>query len=279
MTMPENTPGGPPWGPPPGFTAPYPPAQQARNGLGVAALIVGIAGVVFGLIPILFWISGLLGILALIFGLIGHSRARQGLATNKGMALAGTILGGVSLLMAVAGVIITVMVVKDATEEIKKEIDKVEASAAAPDSSDSSGGESSAPKAPELKLGDTYTYKDGVKVTVSKPSAYEPDEFAVGHKKGNKAVQLTITIVNGSNEQIDITTALPDVRDANGAEAEQVFDGSNATTMFNGKLLPGKQAVAKFIWSLPADAATSMELQMEPELFKYETAIWSGPVR
>lgn len=40
-----------------------------------------------------------LGILALIFGIIGRGRAKRGEATNGGMALAGIILGSVSIVI------------------------------------------------------------------------------------------------------------------------------------------------------------------------------------
>ncbi|MEU6486444.1 DUF4190 domain-containing protein [Streptomyces sp. NPDC046887] len=69
-------------------------APAPSNGMGVAALVLGIIGVV------LFCAWGLgviLGILALIFGLIGRRKARRGEADNGGMALAGVILGSVAI--------------------------------------------------------------------------------------------------------------------------------------------------------------------------------------
>jgi hypothetical protein len=55
-----------------------------RNGMGTAALVLGILSFLCG------WI---LGLLAIIFGAIGIARANRGEATNKGMAVAGLILG------------------------------------------------------------------------------------------------------------------------------------------------------------------------------------------
>ncbi|MGI5170323.1 DUF4190 domain-containing protein [Spirillospora sp. CA-253888] len=106
--------GAAPWGPPSGPRGPFPPPRQAGNGngLGVAALVLGVVGVVLGLVPFLFWLSGTFGVLALVFGLIGHSRAGKGQATNKGMALAGNILGGLALVLAIIGVVLTVMFVE-----------------------------------------------------------------------------------------------------------------------------------------------------------------------
>lgn len=61
-----------------------------RNGLGTAAMVLGIIGVVFCWIPFTGWA---LNILAIIFGAIGRKRAVDGLATNRSSAVAGLVLG------------------------------------------------------------------------------------------------------------------------------------------------------------------------------------------
>ncbi|WP_107484340.1 DUF4190 domain-containing protein, partial [Streptomyces reticuliscabiei] len=102
-------------GPGPGYPAPpmygggpgygwAPMGPQPMNGLGTASLVVGIASaVLFCLWPL----AIILGILAVVFGLISRGRARRGQATNPGQALAGIICGGVAIVLAVAfGVLI-----------------------------------------------------------------------------------------------------------------------------------------------------------------------------
>lgn len=76
-----------------------------NNGLGTAAMVIGIVSVV-GFC--LYGLNIILGILALIFGIIGLGRAKRGEATNRGMALAGVILGSVGIVVgaAILGVII-----------------------------------------------------------------------------------------------------------------------------------------------------------------------------
>lgn len=61
-----------------------------RNGLGVTALVLGILAVLT-----FFTIVGgiVLGLLALIFGIIGLRRVGKRLATNKGVAVSGIVLG------------------------------------------------------------------------------------------------------------------------------------------------------------------------------------------
>jgi Domain of unknown function (DUF4190) len=71
-----------------------PQAQQPTNGMATASLVLGILGM---FVPIL-------GVLALVFGSIGISRANQG-ASGKGMAVAGLVLGvlGTLVMLYIAG--------------------------------------------------------------------------------------------------------------------------------------------------------------------------------
>lgn len=85
---------GPPQTPPtePIFAAYAPPPQDVRNGMAIAALVLGILGVVT--------CFPLFGLLGLIFGIIAVVRANAlPLHPGRGMAIAGICCGGVSLLM------------------------------------------------------------------------------------------------------------------------------------------------------------------------------------
>lgn len=297
MTTPTNGPDQNPWGPPsstpPGSTPPAappvgipgmpPPFQQPRNGLGVAALVLGIVGLLFAFTPITFWLGAILGILGLVFGIVGMGRASKGEATNKGVAIAGLILGAIAIVVSIVWLIVVVVFVDQAKKDLE-ELDKQLDSTAAPaePGADSAPTEEAEPteSAPEaLKFGQTFAYEDGIKVTVSKPRAYTPDQFAAGHDKGNKAFQVTVTIVNGSQETLDVAGALVDASDAEGAQASAIFDGSNATTMFQGSVLPGKQAKGDFAFSVPAKAAGELQVELAPTILDHEKAIWIGPTK
>lgn len=98
----ENNPGSMP--PPPAYDpgTGYPgqgaPVAAPKNGMGTAALVLGILAIVFC------WtaIGGIiLGVLAIIFAIIGIRRAGQRIATNKGSAIAGLVTGIVGLIIAI----------------------------------------------------------------------------------------------------------------------------------------------------------------------------------
>lgn len=95
MTSPYEssaTPAGPEWGEP-GYGA---PSRGQSNGLGTAALVLGILAV------LTCWsiVGGIvLGIIAIVLGLIGRGRAKRGEASNGGVATAGTVLGAIGLVL------------------------------------------------------------------------------------------------------------------------------------------------------------------------------------
>jgi hypothetical protein len=102
---------------------PIPPIQHIRtprNGFGVTALVLGILGVLFGLVPLTFWIAGPLGVIGLILGLIGRGRAKRGEATNRVMATWGSALSGIACVLAVAGFVILVVVLNHTGNELNK---------------------------------------------------------------------------------------------------------------------------------------------------------------
>jgi uncharacterized protein YneF (UPF0154 family) len=72
---------------------------QARNGIGVAALILGILAVILAIIPIIHFFAMLLGLIAIILGIVGLSRARRRIASNRAMPIIGIVLGILSLLI------------------------------------------------------------------------------------------------------------------------------------------------------------------------------------
>nr|WP_202515717.1 DUF4190 domain-containing protein [Streptomyces sp. SID161] len=77
------------------------------NGMGTAALVLGILSAV----GFLAWpIALVLGILAVVFGSLGRGKAKRGEATNPGMALAGIICGATGLVLAVGFFVLVVVV-------------------------------------------------------------------------------------------------------------------------------------------------------------------------
>lgn len=80
--------------PPPGSQEGY-AESRPRNGMGTAALVLGILGILLSI----FLVGGLLGVLAIILGVVGLGRARRGEANNRGVAIGGIVTGVIAVLL------------------------------------------------------------------------------------------------------------------------------------------------------------------------------------
>lgn len=83
-----------------GYPPPAPPAP--KNGLGVASLVVAIIA--------LFSVVGgvVLGVVAIILGFLGRGRVKRGEANNGGIAIAGIVLGALSIVVSIVVIAIAV---------------------------------------------------------------------------------------------------------------------------------------------------------------------------
>lgn len=93
--------------------------QKKSNGFGIAALVLGILsliGAFFG------GVGGIvLGLLAIVFGVLGLRRVKARRADNKGMAITGLITGVLGLLLGIAILVFAVFLVQT-TEECLTEL-------------------------------------------------------------------------------------------------------------------------------------------------------------
>ncbi|MGW8889776.1 DUF4352 domain-containing protein [Streptomyces sp. NPDC055749] len=265
-----------------------PGTRPARNGLGTAALVLGIIGAVSGLIPFFFWLAGILGLIALILGLSGRGRVKRGEATNKGVTTFGAVLGLLALILSVVGAVITFKAVDDAVDELNKSVSGSSASAKpdgakggakdepAPEKTDGAATDDAAgeeePKGEALEERDTAVYDDGLEITVSNAAAYTPDAYAAGHTKGNRAYKVSVVVENKTKEKFDATLVGVDARAGqDGVNAEQIFDGKVGAG-FSGTVLPGKKITVQFAFDAPADAK-NLTVEVSPG-FDWDASQW-----
>src|SRR5947208_2254472 len=102
------------WGGPGGYGPPPPGyGPQQSKGLAVAALVLGIVGVV----TFFLFVGGLLGIVALVLGIVAIRQTRKGQAGGQSMAIAGTILGGAAIVItAIYAIALSAFFVKFGTQ-------------------------------------------------------------------------------------------------------------------------------------------------------------------
>jgi hypothetical protein len=89
--------------------------------MAVTALVLGIIGVAAGLVPLLFFLGWILGVLAIVFGAIARSRATKNPAVGrKTMATWGLGLGVAAIVAGVIGVTIFSSAVHDVSHSLRR---------------------------------------------------------------------------------------------------------------------------------------------------------------
>ena len=97
---------------------------SAGKGMGVAALVLGILGVVCSFIPCFGIFAICFGVLAIIFGAIGLSQAKKGNG-SQGMPRAGLILGIISFAFAILYWVLVVAAVAEGAAEVNDALNEL----------------------------------------------------------------------------------------------------------------------------------------------------------
>jgi hypothetical protein len=241
---------------------------EARNGLGLAAAIVGPIGILFGFVPLTGFVAVICGLVAVPLALAGRSRYRKRLATNGGTAVAGLVSGVVALALGVWGIVI----VFQATNEL---VSTLEGPSVASTGPVGGAGQAQAPSTGVAAFGQRVTFDDGVAVEVTAPQAFTPSRYAIGNER-DRAVSFEVTIINGSDQPLDAVTTTVRATHA-GRDAPVVFDsqkGMSGTPQ--GTVLPGKSITFPVAVSIGKDAA-DLQIDVTPGFIR-DPAIFSGQV-
>ena len=95
----------------------YPPAAYPQpsptNGFAIAALITGIVALPLAFVPLVNGLAIIAGIAAVVLGLIGAHKQ-----TAKGVSIAGTVLGGVALVISIIVIIVSTALLHSVTTEV-----------------------------------------------------------------------------------------------------------------------------------------------------------------
>jgi hypothetical protein len=101
--------------------------------------------------------------------------------------------------------------------------------------------DSATPERETLAFGKSYTWDDGVSVTVGRPTKFKPSAYAVV-EKSKRYLKFTVTVVNKSNKPIDLGLTYISVQSGN-EEAREVFDSmSGLRGPPDTKVLKGRES-------------------------------------
>lgn len=245
---------------------------EPRNGLGLAAAIVGPIGILFGLVPLTGLVAVICGLVAVPLAIAGRSRYKKRLATNGRTAMTGLLSGAVALALGVWGIVI----VFQATNELVKTLQGPAAVSAGPAAgAGGAPGQVASADPGVVAFGQRVTFDDGVAIEVTSPESFEPGRYAMGNDR-DRAVSFEITVVNGSDQPLDAVTTIVRATHA-GRDAPLVFDaqkGMNGPPQ--GTVLPGKSITFPVAVSVGKDVA-DLQVDVTPR-FVGDPAIFSGRV-
>ncbi|MHA6625631.1 DUF4190 domain-containing protein [Pseudonocardia sichuanensis] len=228
MTAPQH-----PYGYAPHYAPPAP-----RNGLGLAAMILGIVALPFTLTGLTAWISIILGLIAVPLALAGLGRVRKGRATNKGVTIAGLVLGVLAVVAGIASTVATINAVGEALDGPSATVVGEQQTAGAP-------AEVSGPVA----LG-TAVDVDGLTITVT--------EIV---KKSDIGKTLTCANVSYANTGDDVAHRNPmdwSVRNPQGASVSSwIYTGDDALN--SGELASGGTDSGIVCFDVPRDEVAVVE--------------------
>ncbi len=123
------------------------------------------------------------------------------------------------------------------------------------------------------RFGQTYTWADGLAVTVSAPADYKPSKSAAGAKAGVPYLVFTITIVNGTDTPFDPVLFHATAQSGN-EEAEPIFDSANKVGGSpSTKVLPGREVTFKIAFSTPTP--TDVVLEVSPS-FEHDSVMYAS---
>lgn len=255
------------------MTNPTYPAQQGqpvptppRNGLGTAALVLGIIALLLSWVPIIGFIGFVLGILALVLGIVGILRARKGHASNLVVAAVGTGLGALAIVIstAVFGVF---------AYEVDKQINE---------SGMVSGADAPAPQVPQVpqqdqgpamaEFGETYTWRGGEAITISAPREHTSHNQFLAAPDGKRYAAVDVTVNNGSDQPYQVMLTQLSAQHAGHVAKENYTAGD---PLPNAEIPPGGDVTFTKVWEINEQPG-ELQVSVKPNAFAGKTVFFKG---
>ena len=240
-----------PYGAAPAYgQAPQP--TEAGNGLAIASIVVGGVGLVLSFVGF----GVVLAIVGLVLGIVA-------LVKKKGkrlLALIGTVVSGVGVLVGIAAVIVGLVIGAATVQAINESM---------PTSGAIDPSESSSEAAAENNdFGDTFAYTDGLAVTVSAPEPYTPGEYSSGADQAANVV-FTVTVKNDTDANFE---PMPyETATSGGVEASKVYDSDIERSP--STVVPAGQSITYRVVFSVADPE-QIVFQMAPS-FDYDDVVFA----
>ncbi|GAB3683229.1 DUF4352 domain-containing protein [Saccharopolyspora tripterygii] len=238
---------------------PHQAPVQPRNGMGTAALVLGILGLLLAWIPIIGFIGFILGALAIVLGIVGIVRARGGRATNLVVAAVGTGLGGLAFVLSIVvfGLFATAV-----NEQIN-----------APGSVVGTGITQGEPAEPTMiAFGQGHTWSGGETVSLSAPREFTPNNPYLQAPSGKRFVSVDVAVKNGTSQPYQVMLAQLTAQHSGRVAQENFVAGD---PLPNTEIPPGGEVAFTKVWEVDQREG-DLQVSVKPSPFAGQTVFFQG---
>lgn len=243
--------------------------KKPTSGLAVAGLVIGIIALISSVVPLLNLFSFPLVLLAIIFGGIAVFQTAKGKRGGKGLAIAGLVLGIIGLLITV-GMYAGASAASDAASagtssgvsSAQQSAPAAGSSADAAGSADTAGADAASQEAPAEAA-----------AAPDAPYAVTIDGAEMGSDyQGNKAVIVTYTFTNNSDDARNFMTTMTAQAFQDGVELESaiMMEGVDSQDLMKD-IKPGKSITVKQAYVL-ADTENDVTVEVS-ELWDFSNEL------
>lgn len=241
------------------------PPKKKGDGLGVAALVLGIVSLALFWVPFLNVVFIVCGFVGLILGLVGIS------TSHRGMSIAGVSLGAAGIVL---GIVVN-YVVSDTIDEAAN----TPAPSAARDSHVVSPAQLPPPEHHETRrpaaIGETVEVGD-VAYTVTKVThakSVGPAQYGLGETAQGEFTIVHLTVKNVGDTPVTFSDTGQHIVDTEGRKyapnsMADVYLGQNGRNTMMQRINPGNSVSGKVAFDLPKDAA--------PDTLRLTTGLVTG---
>ena len=236
-------------------------APQTANGIGIAALIVGIVAFLSGWVPV--W-GFLIGVAAIVLGIIALKKSKA----NKGFGIAGVVLGGIAVLTGVIFTIFWVLAFSFATIGTGGALDVVKTAQDSLNAQTASVQEQIDAKK-DFSKGQTAKFGDFEVSVKSVTRDYTSTDSYTQPSDGNEFVVVKVSVKNVSKETQSFTKY--DLKLIDGSVANDAsFVTSVDPSFTGGNIIAGGTADGNIVFEAK-QGASGLKLQYETTVYDYQT--------
>lgn len=117
--------------------------------------------------------------------------------------------------------------------------------------------------APPVDLEEKVVYGDGVALTINDITFGEETKEGPGQFPGRAYAILSLEMVNGGRDPIDLNTTVVTVLDAEGQQIAPVYVEDAKVADFSGRVQPGKTTKARYAFAVAQEARSQVTVVVD----------------